>query len=65
MNVDNFNGFLKMLTRNKTERPFSIQTLPPEKHDMAVAEKLKELSYLKFGRPREEIQAEIDKMYKV
>jgi len=25
MNVDNFNGFLKMLVRNKAERPFSIQ----------------------------------------
>ncbi len=65
MNVDNFNGFLKMLVRNKTERPFSIRGNPSPKGDTATLEKMKELSYLKYGRPREELDAEINSMYKI
>ncbi|MCR4274540.1 MAG: type IV secretory system conjugative DNA transfer family protein [Candidatus Campbellbacteria bacterium] len=65
MNVDNFNGFLKMLVRNKTERPFSIATMYPEKPDMTKVDTLKELSYAKFGRPREELEAGINAMYKI
>lgn len=65
MNVDNFNGFLKMLVRNKTERPFSLHAYNSPKGDTATLEKMKELSYLKYGRPREELEAEINSKYKI
>lgn len=65
MNADNFNGFLKMLVRNKTERPFSIQGDNSPKGDTATLEKIKELSYLKYGRPREELEAEINSKYHI
>ncbi|QQR82328.1 TraM recognition domain-containing protein [Candidatus Campbellbacteria bacterium] len=65
MNVDNFNGFLKMLVRNKTERPFSLHAYNSPKGDRATLEKMKELSYLKYGRPREELEAEINSKYKI
>ncbi len=65
MNVDNFNAFLKPLIRNKTERPFSIYIPNTEKGNPEVIETLKQLSYNRFGRPREEVEAEIGSMYKV
>ncbi|MEN9405159.1 MAG: hypothetical protein RLY47_118 [Candidatus Parcubacteria bacterium] len=63
MNVDNFNAFIKMLVRNKAERPFSIYVPKPDAGDPMMIEKLKELSYLKFGKPREEIEEELRKTY--
>jgi type IV secretory pathway TraG/TraD family ATPase VirD4 len=63
MNVDNFNAFIKMLVNNKAERPFSIYVAKPDVGDPTMVEKLKEMSYLKFGKPREEIEEELRRTY--
>ncbi len=65
MNVDNFNALLKMLSNGKPERPFNIATEKPEKGNPELIETLKQLSYARFGRPREEIEAEISAKYRV
>ncbi|MBI4692027.1 MAG: type IV secretion system DNA-binding domain-containing protein [Candidatus Terrybacteria bacterium] len=63
INIDNYNAYLKILIDGQVSRPFSIQTLPFQKGDLSVAEKITELSSLKYGRPREQVEAEIKKRY--
>lgn len=60
MNIDNRNAYLKMLVNGKPAAPFNIATLAPEKGDPSILESLKEISYLRFGRER----AEVEKMIK-
>ncbi|MEK7148382.1 MAG: TraM recognition domain-containing protein [Patescibacteria group bacterium] len=57
--LDNYNAYMSMLVNGQPTKPFNITTLPPEHGDPALAEKLKQLSYLKYGAPREEVEAEI------
>ncbi|MEK7460204.1 MAG: TraM recognition domain-containing protein, partial [Patescibacteria group bacterium] len=56
---DNYNAYMSMLVNGQPTKPFNITTLPPEQGNPGLAEKLKELSYVKYGRPREEVEAEI------
>lgn len=63
MNLDNRNAYLKLLVHGRPVKPFNIETLPPPAGQPEILEKLKELSYLKFGRSREEVEAEILQKY--
>ncbi|MCF7835899.1 MAG: type IV secretion system DNA-binding domain-containing protein [Candidatus Marinimicrobia bacterium] len=63
INLPNYNAYIKLLINGKTSRPFNMQALPPEKTDTATAEKVKELSSIKFGRPTGEIEREISKRF--
>ena len=64
MNIDNFNAYLKLLLNGQPAKPFSLRALPPSKGNPDLIEPLKELSYMKYGRPREEIEEEIMARYK-
>jgi len=64
MNVDNRNAFVKMLVNGKPERPFNIETLAPAPTDYEKVEKLKELSYLTYGKPRAKVEELINLRYK-
>ena len=64
INIENRNAYLKILVNGRPAKPFNIETLPPPKGNPAVLEKLKELSHLKFGRERAQIEAEIAEKYK-
>ncbi len=59
VNIDNFNAYVKILINGETSKPFNIRTLPPERGDREIAEKIKELSRSKYGRDREEVEKEI------
>ncbi len=63
MNIDNYNAYLKLLIDGQMSRPFNINTVPFEKGDPAFGEYISQLSSLKYGRPREEIEDEINKRY--
>jgi hypothetical protein len=63
MNIDNYNCYLKMLAKGVPIKPFNIKTMAPQEGDKSKLAALKELSYLKFGRPREEVESEIMKKY--
>ena len=63
VNLDNHNAYLKLLVNGRPVKPFNIETLAPPEGNTANIEKLKELSYLKFGRDRAEVEAEIMKKY--
>ncbi len=63
INIDNFNAYVKLLINGQTVKPFNIKVLPPEKGNLEKLEALKELSSLKYGRPREEVEEEIRNKY--
>ncbi len=65
MNLDNRNAYMKLLSKGRPVRPFSLETLPFPRGDLSRAEKLKELSYLTYGKDRKEVEAEIRKKYEV
>lgn len=64
INIDNFNCYVKMLINNETAKPFNIKVPRPERGSEETAKAIKELSGLRYGRPREEIEEEIRNKYR-
>jgi len=63
MKLDNYNAYMNMLVNGQPTKPFNMHTLAPEKGNIELVENLKQLSYLKYGRDREEVEAEIMAKY--
>ena len=62
--LENRNAYMSLIVNGApTSRPFSILTADNPKGNLEKVEKLKELSYLKYGRPREEVEAEVMQKY--
>jgi hypothetical protein len=61
--LENFNAYAKILVAGVPSKPFNLRIPPPPKGNNEIADKIKELSYLTYGRPREEVEAEIMKRY--
>jgi len=59
MNIDNFNAYAKLLIRGETVKPFNMRTIRSPVGNPEARETLKELSYEKYGRNREEVEKEI------
>ncbi len=60
VNIDRFNAYVKLMINGTASRPFNMQTYPkPDGLDREKAQLMRNLSRLKFGRPRSEIQADI------
>jgi hypothetical protein len=59
--LDNFNSYVNMLVRGTPTKPFSMEChwsiIPPGNKD--VVDPIKQLSYMKFGRPRDEVEGEV------
>jgi len=64
VNIDNFNAYLKLLVEGKTTKPFNIRTFPPVKGDKEKARIIQNLSRLKYGKQKEEVEEEILKRWK-
>ncbi len=64
INVDNFNAHVKLIINNQTSTPFNIATYPPEKGFPEVAQAIKELARLKYGRDKAVVEQEIATRYK-
>ena len=63
INIDNFNCYMKLLIEGATTPAFSVKVRKPEKGSSEVAETIKGISRAKYGRPREEIEKEIEERY--
>ena len=61
--IDNYNAYVSMLVKGQPTKPFNMKTVAPEEGNIEIVESLKELSYLKYGRDREEVEAEIMAKY--
>ena len=59
VNVDNYNGFVKLLINNETTKPFNLKTYPPSDGNLKIAKYLKEISRLKYGRDADIVNKEI------
>lgn len=59
INIELYHAYVKLLINNTPARPFQLMTLPPPQGNTELARKLKELSRLRYGRPRAEVEAEI------
>ena len=59
MNVDNHNCFMKLLIASQVASPFNMKTYTPTAGSKEIAEAIKELSKLKYGRNRDIVNEEI------
>ena len=60
VNIDRFNAYVKLMINGTASKPFNMQTMPPlAGGQREVASAIRELSRLKYGRLREEVEAEI------
>jgi hypothetical protein len=60
----NLECYIKMLVDGVPVKAFNSHTPFPPRGNTETAEKIKELSYLKYGRPREQVEEEIMTRYK-
>lgn len=64
VNIDNLNAYVSLLINGQTTRPFNIK-LETERvfgaGSIDNARRLKEFSVAKYGRPREEVEAELQR----
>lgn len=67
MKIPNRNAYLQMLGNGSPLTPFNISTLALEevatKNPPGVAQKIKQLSYMKYGKDRKEVEADIMRRY--
>lgn len=59
INVEKFTANIKLLIDGTASRPFNMGTILPPDGNVKMMKALKELSRLKYGRAREEVEAEI------
>lgn len=62
--IENRHAYMKMLVKGMPVKPFSMETLPPERGVPDIVDKIKEISYLRFGRDRAEVEEEMMKRYR-
>ncbi len=58
-NIDNYNAYADVLSGGKTAQPFNMRTMAPARGNPQIAAAVKEFSRLTYGRPRDQIEAEI------
>ena len=63
LKLENLNCYMKMLVNGVPVKPFNSHTPYPEKGNTESIDAIKELSYLKYGRDREEVDEEIMARY--
>jgi hypothetical protein len=62
MNIDNLNAYVSLILNNVIQRPFNIRIQKEAVFgagDAMLAKSIAEMSKLKYGRPREEVENEI------
>ena len=63
MRVSSFNCYMKLLSNSVPQKPFSMSIPNNPKGNAEQVQALKEMSYLKYGRDRDEVEAEIMSKY--
>lgn len=62
-NLPNRNAVLSLLVNGVPARPFTIQTVDLPHMDYSRIDDMKQLSYLQYGKPREEVEEEIRRKF--
>lgn len=63
-NLDNLNAYARLLVNNQITKPFNIVIGFPKKGNSEISKIIKELSRLKWGRDRQQIEIEIQERFK-
>lgn len=63
MNTPNYNAVMRVLADGTPTRAFSVATTPPPESDPILAQHLIAQSSMVYGRPRMEVEAEIQQRY--
>lgn len=67
MKIPNYNAYLQMIGHGKPLIPFNIETLPlshfAKANPPGVADKIKQLSFHKYGKPRQQVEDDIMRRY--
>ena len=64
MKLDNRNAYVKLLAEGQPVKPFNIETHPFGTGTPEQIARVKELSYQKYGRDRNEVEEEIMQKYR-
>ncbi len=59
INIDNFNAYVKLMIKGTISQGFNMATYPPQKGNVEIAEAVRQLSILKYGKDKEMIEREI------
>lgn len=62
LNIDRFNAYMKLMINQSPSKPFNLATYPlpkPTQQELKLAESIRQLSRLKYGRPRSQVEEEI------
>jgi len=62
-NLPNYNAVMALLVNGIPARPFTIETEKPPQRDYSRIDEMRELSYLTYGRAREDVEEEIRQRY--
>ena len=65
MTLENFSCYVNMLVGGRPSTPFSLEVLRAPEGNKEIVPELKELSYLSYGVPREEVEEDIKARYRV
>lgn len=60
VNIDRYNAYVKLMVSGTASKPFNMATMPPQKTGTEeLADAVRQLSRLKYGRPRTEVEEEL------
>ncbi len=59
INIGKYTVYIKLLIDNTAARPFDMKTYPPQEGNRELAQAMKDLSRLKYGKDRRTIEQEI------
>jgi type IV secretory pathway TraG/TraD family ATPase VirD4 len=65
MKIDNRHAYVSMLANGTPKKPFDIDVNPPPQGDLLRINQLKELSYITYGRPSDEVNEEVMRKFNV
>jgi hypothetical protein len=63
--IENLHAYVKMLSNNIPAKPFDIISVYPPKGNKDQIDQLKELSYVTYGRPKDEVDEEIMRKFTI
>ncbi len=59
LNIPKHNAYIKLLIDNQNPPAFNFKPMPPQLGQVQLGQTIKEISRLKYGRPREEVEDEL------
>lgn len=65
MKIENYHAYVSMLANGDPKKPFDIAVDPPPQGDKARVDPLKELSYVTYGRPADEVNEEVMRKFSI